>query len=82
MATGPVEMGIVSFGFAFGEDQDVASTAAEYVDDPDRVLKWGCHTYHRAPEDIHATNWTFWCSPTPRCPSTGTGTALPRSPAS
>jgi 3-oxoacyl-[acyl-carrier-protein] synthase-3 len=56
MATGLVDMGIAGFGFAFGEDRDVASTAAEYVDDPDRVLKWGCHTYHRAPDDVHATD--------------------------
>jgi len=56
MAAPAVDMGIVSFGYAFGEDRDVAGTAAEYVDDAERVLKWGCHTYHRAPEGVHATD--------------------------
>lgn len=48
-------LGIASFGFAFGEDQDVAETAADYVDNAERVIKWGFRTYHRATPDVHAT---------------------------
>jgi 3-oxoacyl-[acyl-carrier-protein] synthase III len=51
-----VDLGIEGFGFAFGEDQDVAATAGDYVADPERVIKWGYHTYHRAADDVHATN--------------------------
>ncbi|MBW5481399.1 3-oxoacyl-ACP synthase III family protein [Streptomyces bambusae] len=48
--------GIVSFGYAFGEDQDVAAVAADYVDDPDRVLKWGYRTFHRAAAGVTGTD--------------------------
>jgi 3-oxoacyl-[acyl-carrier-protein] synthase-3 len=51
-----VDMGIAGFGLAFGRDESVADTAPRYVPDPDRVLKWGCHTYHRASDDVHATD--------------------------
>ncbi|MFC7303464.1 3-oxoacyl-[acyl-carrier-protein] synthase III C-terminal domain-containing protein [Streptomyces monticola] len=49
-------LGIASFGVAFGEDRDVAATAGEYVDHPERVVNWGFRTYHRAPDDLHATD--------------------------
>ncbi|GAA2777083.1 3-oxoacyl-ACP synthase III family protein [Saccharopolyspora taberi] len=48
--------GISAFGHAFGEDQDVAATAGQYVDNPERVLNWGFRTYHRAADDVHATH--------------------------
>ncbi|MEY9211735.1 3-oxoacyl-ACP synthase III family protein [Thermobifida halotolerans] len=51
-----VDIGIASLGFAFGDDQDVAATAGEYVPDPERVLKWGYRTFHRAADDVHATD--------------------------
>lgn len=50
-----VELGITSFGYAFGQDQDVATVAGDYVGDPERVLAWGCHTFHRAADDVTAT---------------------------
>ncbi|WP_346173469.1 3-oxoacyl-ACP synthase III family protein [Streptomyces cuspidosporus] len=50
-----VQCGIAAFGLAFGEDRDVAATAADYVDNPERVVNWGFRTYHRAPDDVHAT---------------------------
>jgi 3-oxoacyl-[acyl-carrier-protein] synthase-3 len=51
-----VDMGIAGFGLAFGRNESVADTASQYVPDPERVLKWGCHTYHRAADDVHATD--------------------------
>ncbi|HLU97725.1 MAG TPA: 3-oxoacyl-[acyl-carrier-protein] synthase III C-terminal domain-containing protein [Thermobifida alba] len=56
MADLTVDIGIASLGFAFGTDQDVAQTAGEYVPDPERVLKWGYRTFHRAADDVHATD--------------------------
>ncbi|WP_019855915.1 3-oxoacyl-ACP synthase III family protein [Actinopolyspora mortivallis] len=50
-----VNLGISSFGFAFGEDRDVATSAGDYVDNPERVINWGFRTFHRAPDDTHAT---------------------------
>jgi 3-oxoacyl-[acyl-carrier-protein] synthase III len=50
-----VDLGISSFGLAFGEDQDVAATAADYVSDPERVINWGCRTFHRAADGVYAT---------------------------
>jgi 3-oxoacyl-[acyl-carrier-protein] synthase-3 len=47
-----VQLGIVDFGFAFGEDQDVKETAGTYVTDPERIVRWGYHTFHRAPEGV------------------------------
>lgn len=51
-----VDFGIAGFGLAFGEDQDVEKTAGEFVSDPERVVRWGYHTYHRAPDGVTATN--------------------------
>lgn len=56
MAGPIVDLGIAGIGLAFGEDQDVASTAGDYVPDPERVLKWGYRTYHRAADDVQATD--------------------------
>jgi 3-oxoacyl-[acyl-carrier-protein] synthase-3 len=47
--------GIAGFGYAFGTDQDVAQTAGQYVTDPERVLRWGYQTFHRADDDVTAT---------------------------
>jgi len=55
MAGQPVTFGIDGFGFAFGTDQDVADTAASYVSDPERVLRWGYRTFHRAEDGVTAT---------------------------
>lgn len=49
-----VTFGIAGFGYAFGEDQDVAATAGRYVTDPERILRWGYHTYHRARDGVTA----------------------------
>jgi 3-oxoacyl-[acyl-carrier-protein] synthase-3 len=46
------ELGIAGFGYSFGADQDVESAAASFVDDPERVLRWGYHTFHRAPVGV------------------------------
>src|SRR5687768_551043 len=43
----PVEFGVLSVAAALGEPQDVAQTAPSYVKDPERVLAWGYHTFHR-----------------------------------
>jgi 3-oxoacyl-[acyl-carrier-protein] synthase-3 len=51
----PVDFGIAAVASALGDPQDVAGTAARYVDDPDRVLQWGYRTYHRAPEGTTST---------------------------
>lgn len=51
-----VDFGIAGFGLAFGEDQDVEETAGRFVSDPERVVRWGYHTYHRAPDGVTATN--------------------------
>ncbi|RJQ81247.1 3-oxoacyl-ACP synthase [Pseudonocardiaceae bacterium YIM PH 21723] len=51
-----VDMGIAGFGLSFGRNESVAATVGDYVSDPERVLKLGCHTYHRADEDVHATD--------------------------
>lgn len=48
--------GISEFGFAFGADQEVGNVAASYVNDPERVLSWGYHTFHRAADDVTATS--------------------------
>jgi 3-oxoacyl-[acyl-carrier-protein] synthase III len=47
-----VQFGITGFGFAFGEDQVVAEVAKFYVTDPERVLQWGYHTFHRAQDGV------------------------------
>jgi len=47
--------GISGFGYAFGAGQEVAEAARSYVSDPERVLRWGYHTFHRAADDVTAT---------------------------
>lgn len=47
-----VEFGIAGFGFAFGENQDVKQVAGSYVTDPERVVRWGYHTFHRAADGV------------------------------
>jgi 3-oxoacyl-[acyl-carrier-protein] synthase-3 len=47
-----LQLGITGWGFAFGEDQDVEKAAGSYVVDPERVLRWGYHTFHRAAEGV------------------------------
>ncbi|MFE2276706.1 3-oxoacyl-ACP synthase III family protein [Streptomyces sp. NPDC059454] len=51
----PVDFGISSFGYVFGKDMDVAETAGQYTSHPERVLKWGFRTYHRADDDLQTT---------------------------
>ncbi|MEV8309816.1 3-oxoacyl-[acyl-carrier-protein] synthase III C-terminal domain-containing protein [Streptomyces flavidovirens] len=51
-----VDLGIAGFGFAFGEDQDVASAAGDYVSNPGRVINWGYRTFHRAPDHVQTTD--------------------------
>ncbi|MFD1146674.1 3-oxoacyl-ACP synthase III family protein [Saccharothrix hoggarensis] len=51
-----VEFGVAGFGYATGEDRDVAKTAGDYVSDPERVIRWGYHTFHRAPDGVTATD--------------------------
>lgn len=55
MSSPPVSFGIVGFGYAFGADQDVAATAGRYVPDPERIVRWGYRTFHRAPDGVTAT---------------------------
>jgi 3-oxoacyl-[acyl-carrier-protein] synthase-3 len=50
----PAEFGIAGFGYAFGTDQDVEQTAGSYVKDPERIMQWGYHTFHRAPDGVLA----------------------------
>ncbi|GAA4079489.1 3-oxoacyl-[acyl-carrier-protein] synthase III C-terminal domain-containing protein [Nonomuraea soli] len=49
-----MSFGIAEFGYAFGETQEVASVAADYVPDPARIMRWGYTSFHRAPKDVHA----------------------------
>ncbi|ROP36615.1 3-oxoacyl-[acyl-carrier-protein] synthase III C-terminal domain-containing protein [Saccharothrix texasensis] len=56
MASQLVDFGVAGFGYATGEDQDVAQTAGDYVGDPERVVRWGYHTFHRAPDGVTATD--------------------------
>jgi 3-oxoacyl-[acyl-carrier-protein] synthase-3 len=49
-----MNFGITSFGYAFGDTQEVARVAADYVPDPERVIGWGYKTFHRAPKNVHA----------------------------
>lgn len=44
----PIDFGMVSLATRLGDPQSVADTVSRYVDDPERVLAWGYHTYHRA----------------------------------
>jgi 3-oxoacyl-[acyl-carrier-protein] synthase-3 len=52
MADQLVDVGIAAMGCAFGEDQDVKQTAGTYVTDPERVIRWGYHTFHRAADGV------------------------------
>jgi 3-oxoacyl-[acyl-carrier-protein] synthase III len=47
--------GIAGFGYAFGADQEVSEVAGQYVSDPERILRWGCQTFHRAAPSVTAT---------------------------
>jgi 3-oxoacyl-[acyl-carrier-protein] synthase-3 len=47
-------LGIAGFGYAFGVSQEVEKVASSYVTDPERVLSWGYHTFHRAADDVTA----------------------------
>lgn len=47
--------GIGGFGYAFGADLQVSNAASDYVTDPERVLRWGCQTFHRAADPVTAT---------------------------
>jgi 3-oxoacyl-[acyl-carrier-protein] synthase-3 len=49
------EFGIAGFGYAFGADQDVKTTAGSYVSDPERIVRWGYHTFHRAEDGVTPT---------------------------
>lgn len=48
--------GIDGFGYAFGTDQQVSEAAGHYVTDPERVLRWGFQTFHRAAPSVTATD--------------------------
>jgi 3-oxoacyl-[acyl-carrier-protein] synthase III len=52
MADQLVDVGIAAMACAFGEDQDVKQTAETYVTDPERVIRWGYHTFHRAADGV------------------------------
>jgi len=52
----PVELGIASTAVSLGEATDVAATAQDYVPDPERVVRWGYRTFHRAPDGVTATD--------------------------
>jgi 3-oxoacyl-[acyl-carrier-protein] synthase-3 len=53
---GPLaEFGIAGFGYAFGDDQDVKHTAGNYVADPERIVRWGYQTFHRAEDGVTST---------------------------
>ncbi|MEV6907365.1 3-oxoacyl-[acyl-carrier-protein] synthase III C-terminal domain-containing protein [Amycolatopsis sp. NPDC051071] len=49
------EFGIAGFGYAFGDDQDVERTAGSYVADPERIIRWGYQTFHRAGDGVTST---------------------------
>lgn len=55
MHTPTADLGIAEFGYAFGEDRDVAEAAPEYLTDPERALSWGAHTFHQAAPGVFAT---------------------------
>jgi len=48
----PVQLGIAGFGYAYGEPQNVEKTAPSFVKDPERIMAWGYHTFHRAADDV------------------------------
>jgi 3-oxoacyl-[acyl-carrier-protein] synthase-3 len=47
--------GIAGFGYAFGTVQEVERVAGDYVTDHERVLGWGCRTFHRADDGVTGT---------------------------
>ncbi|MEV4562833.1 3-oxoacyl-[acyl-carrier-protein] synthase III C-terminal domain-containing protein [Nonomuraea sp. NPDC049419] len=47
--------GIAGFGYAFGADEDVREVAADYVPDPERILRMGYRTFHRAEDGVTGT---------------------------
>jgi 3-oxoacyl-[acyl-carrier-protein] synthase-3 len=49
------DFGITAFGYAFGDEQEVRSTAGSYVTDPERVVRWGYRTFHRAGDGVTST---------------------------
>lgn len=51
-----VEFGIAGFGYAFGEDQSIEEVAGSYVNDPERVVRWGYRTFHRAADGVSAVD--------------------------
>jgi len=51
-----VDFGILSFGYAFGQDQNVTETAPNFVTDPERVVRWGYDNFHRAAPEVTATS--------------------------
>lgn len=55
MADNTMHFGILGFGYAFGDDQDVRQSAGFYVTDPERVVRWGCRTFHRAAPSVTST---------------------------
>lgn len=53
--TPPVDMGIAGVANRLGTPYPVRDTVADYVPDPDRVLRWGYETYHRLDDDVTTT---------------------------
>ncbi|GAA3647008.1 3-oxoacyl-[acyl-carrier-protein] synthase-3 [Lentzea atacamensis] len=51
-----VHFGVVALGHVLGEPVDVASAAADYTSDVDRVLGWGYRTFHRAADGVGLTD--------------------------
>lgn len=47
-----VEYGIEGFGLAFGTDQDIEQVAGSYVHDPERIIRRGFRTFHRAADGV------------------------------
>src|SRR6185436_10979018 len=52
MADQLVNLGIAAMACSFSEDQDVKQTAGDYVTDPERVIRWGYHTFHRSADGV------------------------------
>ncbi|MFI5631009.1 3-oxoacyl-ACP synthase III family protein [Streptomyces sp. NPDC051664] len=51
-----MNFGIVEFGYAFGETLEVARVAGDFVTDPERVIRLGYKTFHRASGDVWAVD--------------------------
>lgn len=52
----PVRFGVAGLAIALGEEKDVGATATDYVDDPERILRWGYRSFHEASEDVTSTD--------------------------